>query len=206
MSLGYGSVAEFSIGGDGADIGVGSPTGLSSSATLGSPTIIPQCLVSVSGVEATSALGTVEANSQFIALVTGLSSSATLGSVTVELLTEAPVSGVEVTTTLGDVLIPVTPAGVSSLAELGSVIITGSSVFSLTGLEGTSTLGDETAFTDFTAVATGFGIATELGLVSVEAGAVALLTGVSASGETSTPVLWGRIVPDPGTTWSEVAA
>ena len=46
----------------------------------------------------------------------------------------------------------------------------------------------------------------EVGDVTTTGGAVVSPTGVSATGEMTSPTVWGRIVPEPDTVWTEIAA
>jgi hypothetical protein len=43
-----------------------------------------------------------------------------------------------------------------------------------------------------------------VGQVSVDAGAIAFPTGVSATGQMGQVIVWGAIIPDPGTAWTDV--
>ena len=89
----------------------------------------------------------------------------------------------------------------------------------VTGVPGmTASLGDETAFISFTAKPTGFTLVPALGQETVTGDSLLSLTGVAASGNISTVILWGRIVPSQtviswgrivpsqNATWNEEAA
>jgi hypothetical protein len=45
---------------------------------------------------------------------------------------------------------------------------------------------------------------TSIGQVSVDAGAVVSPTGVSAAGQMGQVIVWGAIIPTPGTAWTDV--
>ena len=46
----------------------------------------------------------------------------------------------------------------------------------------------------------------EVGTVSIIGNAAVSVTGISGSGEVTPVIVWGRIIPDPGTVWTEIAA
>ena len=46
----------------------------------------------------------------------------------------------------------------------------------------------------------------QVGTITMIGDSSVTLTGVSGSGEVTPVIVWGRIIPDPGTVWTEIAA
>jgi len=51
---------------------------------------------------------------------------------------------------------------------------------------------------------TGVSVSGQVGTVAVDAGATAFLVGVTAVGRVGQAVVWGKVIPDPGNTWTDV--
>jgi len=113
---------------------------------------------------------------------------------------------VDAVTITGDANLSVT--GVSGTGEVGSVVATGGANVPATGLEATGNVGSVTVTggTGITVNVTGLEATGAVGSVTVTGGANVFPTGVSGTGEVTPPIVWGRIVPDPDTVWTEIAA
>ena len=98
--------------------------------------------------------------------------------------------------------------GVSGTGEVGSVVATGGSYVPATGLEATGNVGSVTVTggTGITVNVTGVENTGQVGSVTITGTANVFPTGVSGTGEVTPPIVWGRIVPDPDTVWTEIAA
>ena len=233
MSLGFAAIAESAIasGNDSLGLAIASPSGVSSASAIGSVTVIPQGVFSFTGVDATTSTGTVEAASQFIARVTGVDAAASvdgnsvasggalvsvtgeeatsaLGSVTVSLVLNVIPTSATGTGEVGNVTVPAAalPTGVLALTEAGNPVIAGNSILTLTGLGSTSALGSVVPFAGAGADVTSVTGASGIGSVFVTGSALVVATGVEGTGQTQTPNVWSKISPNPGATWSSVAA
>ena len=78
--------------------------------------------------------------------------------------------------------IPAEVTGVSVSGQVGTVAVTGSAIFAVTGVS----------------------VSGQVGTVAVDAGATAFLVGVTAVGRVGQAVVWGKVIPDPGNTWTDV--
>ena len=112
-------------------------------------------------------------------------------------------TGVSVTIT-GDSNASVT--GLEATGELGTVTTGSGANVPATGIEATGGVGSVTISADSNLALVGVEADGEVGDITVTGGAVVELTGVEATGEVTPPVVWGTIVPNPGTIWSEIAA
>lgn len=113
---------------------------------------------------------------------------------------------VDAVTITGDANLSVT--GVSGTGEVGSVTATGGAYVPATGLESTGNVGSVTVTggTGITVNVTGVENTGQVGSVTITGTANVFPTGVFGTGEVTSPIVWGRIVPDPDTTWTEIAA
>jgi len=101
----------------------------------------------------------------------------------------------------------VSPDGVEADAEVGiSTTVSGDANVTIsTGLEATGAVGDAEGRAGAVVEVTGLEATSAVGeIASVTGSAVVSPTGVSATGEVGAVIIWGRIVPDPGTVYSEI--
>lgn len=149
-------------------------------------TVTGDAIISPSGVEATGGIGDVNITS--IYHVTGVEATGAVNDVVVSASAVVDVTGVTASHFVGDVTVTgdaiVPPTGIEVATAVGSVVVTGGANVSVTG----------------------FRVDSFVGNVTVTGGAIVYPTGVSATGEMTSPTVWGRIVPDPDTTWTEIAA
>jgi len=98
--------------------------------------------------------------------------------------------------------------GVDATAAVGTVIAEAGADVPVTGLEATSAVGTVTVIegTGIDVPVTGVAATSAVGSVTVTADATVFPTGVEGSGEVRRVLVWGNIVPDPGTIWTEIAA
>tara|TARA_R100000030_G_scaffold48898_1_gene36901 strand:- start:213 stop:1247 length:1035 start_codon:yes stop_codon:yes gene_type:complete len=124
-------------------------TGVSSTASVGSPSVIADITQTLTGVSATASVGTISPAD--VIGVTGVSATTSIGEVSITSNPTAILSGVSATSSVGSI----TPAdvmgltGVSATANIGT--LTPADVIGLTGVEAT------TSVASF-GTATGFGI------------------------------------------------
>ena len=142
-------------------------TGQSATTSLGTPTIIGDVTFALTGVAATSAVGTITLPDQMMGL-TGQSAATSLGSPTARSYNTTTLTGVSATTNAGSLIVTsnptIQPSGVSATTSVGSVIV-GIGV-PLTGVAATSSLGTVTISTYTTVELTGQAATITLGTVS----------------------------------------
>jgi hypothetical protein len=156
-------------------------------------------IVSVTGVSATPAVGTVTITGTSTTDTTGVSSSAAVGTVvaSVSANIDAPVTGVTATAAVGTVTVTgtstVNTAGVSAAAGVDTVTVTGTSTANTTGVGATAEVGTVTITGASTADLIGSSATAEVGAVVVSVGANidAPVTGVSATAAVGTVAVAG---------------
>ena len=205
-------------------------TGVSSTGEVGSVTVSADAVVAVTGVSSTGEVGSPTVTGDAVVPTTGLEATSAVGSVTVSAGADVAVTGVSSTGAVGSVTVTgtavVSPTGVSSTGEVGSPTVTGDAVVPTTGLEATSAVGSVTVAADAVVAVTGVSSTGEVGSVTVTGTAVVSLTGVSSTGEVGSVtakasatvsvagvsaeglvgqvLVWSRIVPDPGTEYTDI--
>jgi hypothetical protein len=116
-------------------------------------------VVSVTGSEATSAVGTVTLSTAQNLSVTGSEGTGAVGSVTVRVIFNVAVTGVEGTGEVGSVTIDagavVPETGLEASSGVGSVTVDAAAVVAVSGSEATGEVGDETVTTQQILVQTG---------------------------------------------------
>ena len=116
-------------------------------------------VVSVTGSEATSAVGTVTLSTAQNLSVTGSEGTGAVGSVTVRVIFNVAVTGVEGTGGVGSVTIDagavVPETGLEASSGVGSVTVDAAAVVAVSGSEATGEVGDETVTTQQILVQTG---------------------------------------------------
>ena len=149
-------------------------TGVSSTTSVGSPTILGDETVSLSGVSATTSVGSVTVAD--VMRLTGVSATSSVGSISPADV--MGVTGVSATTSIGTLSINSNPtvnvSGVSATSSVGSLTVT--DVIGLTGVSATSAVGsltpaDVMGLTGVSATASvaGFGTATGFGIQAYQA-------------------------------------
>jgi len=208
------------------------PTSATGTGQTTTPNISGDANFSITGVGGTLSLGTVDAVS--VAEVTGVSSTGGLGTVTMTGTANIAPTGVEDTGQLGtpSILLTQTITAPSFLATgaLNAPTIFGDANFSITGVSGTNSVGSVVPFAGADVnvtgeeasldnnlagvvifagakpVPTGVSAASSVGSTTVTGTCVLTLSGVSSTGDVSTPVLWGEVTIAPTATWNGVAA
>ena len=200
-----------------ADLGSGEqlfiPTGVEGVTAVGNVSVTgDQIGLLLGSVEGTAASNGVTVDAGATAAVseeTGLIGN--VGSVIASAAAGVDVTGVEATGSPGSVTIinasVISPTGVEGTGELGDVTVTGNqSGLTLTGVAGTMAVGTAQGQAGAGADVTGVSGAGSVGSVTTTGSAAITLTGVSATTQIGQVVVWGKIVPDPGTTWTRIAA
>ena len=150
-------------------------TGVSSTASVGSPTVIGDITASLTGQALTASVGSIDIAGQIVGL-TGQSATASVGSISPA--DAIGVTGVSATTSLGTASTNSNPtisvSGLSMTSSVGSVTL--SDVIGLTGVSATASVGsltpaDVMGLTGVSATASvaGFGTATGFGIQAYQA-------------------------------------
>jgi len=180
--------------------------------------------VPVTGVEATGGVGQIEAPNTGI-ILTGSAATGQVNNPTI--IGDATVTPFEplgfgtgavgAVTVVAGAIVNVT--GLSAIAAVGAVSVEADAIVPATGLEATGAVGDVTVVegTGVTVNVTGVSATASVGSVTITGDATALVTGVFATGVVAPVLVWGNIVPAPGTSytpivpasgtiWAEIAA
>jgi hypothetical protein len=180
-------------------------TGSAGTGQVGSVVAAAGAAVSVTGVEATGAVGSVTVTGSAVVSVTGSTATGEVSSVAVTQDVSVDLTGSEAVGQVGEVFLFV--EGVSATGQVGSVAVavgTGVSV-SITGLSASGLVGSVAVAANANAPVTGAAGTGAVGSVTVQTGNTAVvLTGVSASGLIGSVIVWGRIVPNPETSYTGI--
>ena len=168
--------------------------------------------VSVTGVSATSAVGSITVNFDFVVSATGVSGTGSVNSVAVSSAGEFAVTGVAAISAIGSVTVETgtsisfSVTGVSATGSIGSVTVTeGSGItVSATGVSATGSVGSVTIGLGSTISATGITATGSVGSVSLIFSSNISVTGVAATGETQNVLIWGLIDDSQSITYSLV--
>ena len=199
-----------------ADFGSGAqlliPTGVVGTGAIGT--------VLVTGNQSGLTLGSVEgtASSNGVTVDGGATGTFTMdqlnglvNGVTADAGAGATVTGIAATGSVGSVTIinasVISPTGVQATGAVNDVTVTANqSGLTLTGVAGTAAVGTATADAGAGAVTTGVFATGAVNSVSITGSATIIPIGVSAQGQTGNLVVWGPVVPNPGTIWTPIAA
>tara|TARA_R100000995_G_scaffold63222_1_gene32595 strand:- start:7047 stop:9929 length:2883 start_codon:yes stop_codon:yes gene_type:complete len=189
------------------------PTGVEGTTQLGDETVLLSIVVPVTNdnIIAIGVEGSLTATGTSNLTLTGEEATGSVGDEEVSISVTVAVTGQEVTASLGDetvflsTVVPVT--GEEATTALGNETVTASSVVIPTGAEATSGLGDETieliTSVDVTGVsATGVVLGGDNLTFALDA--VFSVTGLSITGNIANVLVYGLVVPDQTTTYSEV--
>ena len=168
------------------------PTGVDATASVGSiDSVTGTAVVSPTGVAATGEIGSPSISGDSTLSLVGVAGTGVVGTAAVSADSNVTVTGVSATGSVG-----------TAEAEAGAIVPT-------TGLEATSAVGSVTVNEGqgIDVSVTGVSATSAVGsIASVTGTARVFPTGVEGSGEVQAVLVWGKIVPDPGTTWTEIAA
>lgn len=144
-------------------------------------------VVSVDGVEATTAVGTVSVVADANVFPTGVEATGATGTVTVSGAATVQPSGLEGTTAVGTVSVVadanIFPAGVEATGEEGDVTVTADANVQPSGLSVTGSVGTVSVVADANIYPTGVNATGAVGTVGIVAEANVYPTGVEAEGE-----------------------
>eukprot|EP00919_Chromeraceae_sp_WS-2016_P079065 GHVR01187249.1.p1 GENE.GHVR01187249.1~~GHVR01187249.1.p1 ORF type:complete len:236 (+),score=42.50 GHVR01187249.1:596-1303(+) len=234
MFFGSVAIAQVPIGDDASVTRVG-VVGLAGTGTVGQVTLVTDQNLNQTGLSATGAVGTAAAGggTGVIVIAGGSVGTAAVGSVEAIINVQPVITGVAATGAVGDlevtgtavvqltgvqatastnaveVIINVQPTivGVAANGELNDVEVIGDANVPQTGLSATTAVGivsqRTTAVIPITFDPQAQG---QSGSVTVTGGATINLVGVEGSGRVGTVVVWGRIIPDEDTIWTEIVA
>jgi hypothetical protein len=142
--------------------------------------------VLVTGVSATSAVGTVVVNANAGVPVTGLSSSSSIGDLTVTADANVSPTGVLATGAVGTATVEadanVPETGLQATGNVGSVTVTADANITETGLQATGAVGSVTVTADANVAETGLQATGNVGSVTVTADANVPEAGLQATG------------------------
>ena len=189
-----------------------SVTGVSATSAVGSITVNFDFVVSATGVSGTGSVNSVAVSSAGEVAVTGVAATSAIGSVTVETGTSISfsVTGVSATGSIGSVTvtegsgITVSATGISATGSVGSVTIGIGSIISATGVSATGSVGSVIIGLGSTISATGVTATGSVGSVSLIFSSNISVTGVAATGETQNVLIWGLIDDSQSITYSLV--
>ena len=182
---------------------VASTTGIQSSTSAGSVSVVADANVSLTGIQSTTSAGAVDADPD--ANITGIQASSTAGSVSVVGEANVSLTGIQASSTAGDSSVSAdantsttgiqagssvgdctvaaeavaSPSGLQSSSSEGSVTVTGVANVSVTGIQSTSSVGDSSVSADASASLTGVQSSTSAG--NVDADPDANITGIQAT-------------------------
>lgn len=147
-------------------------TGVQSTSALGTVVVAIPADVAVTGVQTTSALGTVTVVNDVTVQVTGVQSTSALGSVVVEIPATVAVTGVQTTSAIGDVTVDiggtlVNVTGVQTTSAIGSVTVVIPASVAVTGIQTTGYVGTVQWGTPTTVEVTGIACSGYIGSVEV---------------------------------------
>ena len=96
--------------------------------------------------------------------------------------------------------------GVASTGDVGSVVVQATAVFSATGVQAATAIGVPTTAIGIDVVTIGVFGTSAVNSVSTTGSTIIIPLGVFADGVVGRALVWGRVTPDPGTTWTRIAA
>ena len=158
-----------------------------------------------------SSVGAVSMTGDALVSPTGVAGNTLLESVLIgagAIVTEDAITG---TIGIGDEAVVGTanvfPTGISGTMQLGDEFIETDTGAPVTGVPAlTSALGDESVVIDVAPTITGLSSTGAVGSPTNTGTAVVSLTGTPLTPSIGTALVWGEIRPDPGTSWSGIAA
>ena len=182
-----------SVASGGVSVNV-SPTGLSSTSSLGGFTVTGTGSVTLTGLSSTSGLGalTVTTGGSVNVNLSGLSSTSSLGSITATGTANVTLSGLSSTSSLGTISVTVGGAvnvnlsGQSSASSLGTLTVTGTGNVSPTGVVSISSIGSVTVVTN-----TGTPVSVSL-------------TGLECTSSIGFALVWGNIDDSQTAGWGNI--
>lgn len=186
-------------------------TGVEASTSVGNVTVYLQKFVYPVGVEAANDVGTVEVDAKANVTVTGLSATGSLGEADSAITVDVSVTGISATTSLASVATSADSNAIVYVDQpmvmgLGEVIPSSDNIITVTGFQLTTGLGDEGVRIVVDVDVSGVYGTSELGTVEVDSKATVYVTGVSARGGVSTPLVWGIIDTTQNPNWVPIAA
>ena len=145
-----------------------------------------------------------------------ISSTGAVGAVSIEGAASVPETGLAASGQVGSAStvvgtgVNVSVTGIAASGGAGSAAVEGDSSASVTGLAGTGGIGQITATTSQIIPVAPTGISSTAVVNSAtivcECDANVSVMGVSATGGTTSVLVWGRIIPPETTTWTKIAA
>ena len=101
---------------------------------------------------------------------------------------------------------PIYTPTVAATAALGSVTVEGDAIVPAAGLSTTGSVGGVSVGANAVVTVAGLSADAETTPVLARGNARVFVGGLSAQGLVGDPLVWGRVVPDAGTFWTEIAA
>ncbi len=204
------SAGPFSASGESSALNI--LTGQEATASVGTVQVFGYAPFATAGPDpAVGSVGqvTVDAGSTAILSIGG--ATAEVGQVTVDAGVTAPVTGVSATGSVNGVtVVNVTVAAVTGQSLTGTVgsiaYIKADAVVSPTSVVGTGAVGSITAGIVTVAEATGVSGSGSVGSITMTGGATIVPDGVEGTGVMGQANVWGKIVPNTGTVWTEIQA
>ena len=198
-----------------ADFGSGEqlfiPTGVVGTGAIGTVLVTGnQSGLTLGSVEGTASSNGVTVDGGATATFTMAQLNGSVGSVIGQANAQFAVTGIAGAGSVGSVTVinasVISPTGVQATGAVNDVTVVGTATFSITGVAGTTAVGTATADAGAGAVTTGVFATGAVNSVSITGSATIIPIGVSAQGQTGNLVVWGPVVPNPGTIWTPIAA
>ena len=211
--FGFTSFSQAAYADDGVVNVAVSLTGVAGNGEVGTAEGKIVAFVQVTGVEATGGVGQIEAPNTGV-ILTGSAATGQVNNPTV--IGDAsftPIGpfgfgtgAVGTVSVAASAVVPVT--GVSAIGEVGSAAVEAGANAPATGIAATGAVGTVTVVegTGIDVDVIGVSATGPVGTVTIIGGATVSVTGVSATGLVKPVLVWGRIAPNPGTVWTEIAA
>lgn len=184
-------------------------TGQAATSSLGSVSIQIDYRDFPDGFGTVASLGTAIGKADVVVSETGFGLTLAQGSVSVQIdYTDKP-TGFAITSALDQVVAPAAalPSTVVGTGTAGSPTISAGALVAVTGEGVTAQFNGNVGVeidAQFTVDNTNLFASSEVGNPIIKGGAVVEVTGVEGTGEIDPTTVWGRIVPNPGTVWSNV--
>lgn len=167
-------------------------TGVSATTSVGSVTVDAAANVPTTGIAATTGVGSVTVSADANTSVTGQAGTSAVGSVTVAAAANVAVTGEAATSAVGSVTVTAdanAPAtGIAATTAVGSVVVKANADVAVTGEAATVSEGSVTVTGDANIPASGLSATGGVGSVTINAGANVSVTGESASLILPTPI------------------
>jgi hypothetical protein len=211
--FGFSSFSQAAYADDGIVNVAVSVTGVAGTGQVGTAEAKIVAFVSLTGVEATGGVGQIEAPNTGVILTGSAATGQVNNPIIIGNANFTPIEPLgfgtgEVGTVSITAFATVPVTGVSATGEIGTAAATAGANVPASGITATGAVGSVTVVEGqgIDVPVTGVAATGAVGSVTVIGDAVVLTTGLSATGSVKPVLVWGRLVPAPGTIWTQIAA